>query len=1157
MVVIAGGPDPPTSSSPRTQKKRKRKRTRSSSPVSPQHTGKASTKTPNVLWVAVPRCYGPLTGEYCIVANHQVNGRPVWCNAQGDRPYWIYSDPDEGWSVTDNQTAFATGGGLLTSTHRHHGVLPHKVKVWSVGDGTGWRPCPGVQVSATQLRRQGPAEERRQSVPTTPDWSWQSRPQPRAVAMPFDGFGVEYPRGYDGGCRLTLRELKRLKRVYEQEARQLLHCDAVSLKSVLQSIGIGVHVDLKDLEHALTEARRLARQAASSTVLMQREDGMLKGVETGKRRRSTMQRVVPSSPKSPRSGDGESLPASPPTEPTGWLQMKKKTVITSFRTGRGRRNSVSNDGERRRSRVKSSEWQPFMTPVVSGAPAPPVEPVVRAPGACEAQQPLSLTEFFMLCDVLKATTQSAGDGQVGDQDTLDAFVAMGGDRAKAGEVAMDKLRSTTAEFQLALDEGVLDEIDRNQSGTVDFREFASLLSFDAAGDAIDCFTMAGGDPGDRGSRVCLLRLEEALDMLADTGAVPGSPSNVARALSAVRSQGKKVLDFVEFITTVWQPAIGGGDRAGERAQRGSRRESRQFSFHDLNSSVSGPDGRRQTVQRARDASRAVAALLRKRQSQYKPTTEELHSDVLLRRFYQLCRRLQVSAAPLSCPQDVRETGLQSGGLSASSECTLMRGGLSHFLHINAQTVHRFIVLCQAKGELIKRRNAQSRRNSAVDPSSETASDASCEGHVAKQHLLFALTKAVALCEDHDRLCPVCSPRVELEDMGYRPPGAGESIARNTGTGTTDSSSRRKVVRLPSAPRSDRKERPARKSEFAPAVMPPAGRARVYDTVPRAANAATACPAVASLQPVPVYVTASGAAVPVAAPTTVRSQPLTPRPPAGAAAATPSVGSAHCSAAGRSFLSRRADACGQTRLRRARRAPSTGGGLADRSPSPVDLSPTARHALTLLRDTCEEPSETTEQLSVPRKTGSVAATADQDVDEGGDASASPEAAESGAASPEAAAESASSGAPSAQSPNIPKDGVMERVLVHFPDAVFRTPHSLGLYFSRRGMVLIGVNQSSPFSRQGLSRYVGCRLMSAAGTPVPTPPALAAVAAEAEGGLVELSFLRQPSAMAKARDRRREVLQLLSAGQAPPAETTLRLLRTFDSGDRRRQGGGGRS
>ena len=85
---------------------------------------------------------------------------------------------------------------------------------------------------------------------------------------------------------------------------------------------------------------------------------------------------------------------------------------------------------------------------------------------------IELDEFLMVVSRAKETVNNQDD-----TDVLAAFVAMGGSEDGTGEVSVDKLLATVKEFELAIDLAhMLQEVDKDRSGRIDFNEFALLLS---------------------------------------------------------------------------------------------------------------------------------------------------------------------------------------------------------------------------------------------------------------------------------------------------------------------------------------------------------------------------------------------------------------------------------------------------------------------------------------------------------------------------------------------------------------------------------------------------------------------------------------------------------------------------------------------------------
>jgi Ca2+-binding EF-hand superfamily protein len=65
-----------------------------------------------------------------------------------------------------------------------------------------------------------------------------------------------------------------------------------------------------------------------------------------------------------------------------------------------------------------------------------------------------------------------------EQDFIDAFVAMGGNPDKSGSVQADELvRIIRVKFEMTIDiQKLIDEVDTDQSGEIEYEEFKALLS---------------------------------------------------------------------------------------------------------------------------------------------------------------------------------------------------------------------------------------------------------------------------------------------------------------------------------------------------------------------------------------------------------------------------------------------------------------------------------------------------------------------------------------------------------------------------------------------------------------------------------------------------------------------------------------------------------
>lgn len=74
--------------------------------------------------------------------------------------------------------------------------------------------------------------------------------------------------------------------------------------------------------------------------------------------------------------------------------------------------------------------------------------------------------------------QKAKQAEQNDEtDTLDAFIALGGNPDRTGEISVEKLRSTVKDFGLTIDiEKLIRETDTDHSGFIDYAEFKVMMT---------------------------------------------------------------------------------------------------------------------------------------------------------------------------------------------------------------------------------------------------------------------------------------------------------------------------------------------------------------------------------------------------------------------------------------------------------------------------------------------------------------------------------------------------------------------------------------------------------------------------------------------------------------------------------------------------------
>ena len=85
-------------------------------------------------------------------------------------------------------------------------------------------------------------------------------------------------------------------------------------------------------------------------------------------------------------------------------------------------------------------------------------------------------DFQEFLQVIEKQRDSQGDtGE--DWDMVSAFVALGWNADKSGEIDIDKLRDMINKFELTIDiEGLIEETDKDGSGLIDYGEFKAMLS---------------------------------------------------------------------------------------------------------------------------------------------------------------------------------------------------------------------------------------------------------------------------------------------------------------------------------------------------------------------------------------------------------------------------------------------------------------------------------------------------------------------------------------------------------------------------------------------------------------------------------------------------------------------------------------------------------
>ena len=72
--------------------------------------------------------------------------------------------------------------------------------------------------------------------------------------------------------------------------------------------------------------------------------------------------------------------------------------------------------------------------------------------------------------------QKQKEAHDGESDTLDAFIALGGNADKTGQISTDKLRNVVKEFDLTIDiNRLIADTDTDRSGFIDYSEFSVMM----------------------------------------------------------------------------------------------------------------------------------------------------------------------------------------------------------------------------------------------------------------------------------------------------------------------------------------------------------------------------------------------------------------------------------------------------------------------------------------------------------------------------------------------------------------------------------------------------------------------------------------------------------------------------------------------------------
>ncbi|GMH40898.1 hypothetical protein BSKO_08802 [Bryopsis sp. KO-2023] len=85
---------------------------------------------------------------------------------------------------------------------------------------------------------------------------------------------------------------------------------------------------------------------------------------------------------------------------------------------------------------------------------------------------IEFPEFLRVIEKQKEALALSND----ESDTIDAFVALGGNPDMTGEVSTEKLRQTIKEFELTIDmDALIKAADTNGTGMIEYKEFKTIL----------------------------------------------------------------------------------------------------------------------------------------------------------------------------------------------------------------------------------------------------------------------------------------------------------------------------------------------------------------------------------------------------------------------------------------------------------------------------------------------------------------------------------------------------------------------------------------------------------------------------------------------------------------------------------------------------------
>ncbi|KAF0983136.1 hypothetical protein FDP41_011114 [Naegleria fowleri] len=102
-------------------------------------------------------------------------------------------------------------------------------------------------------------------------------------------------------------------------------------------------------------------------------------------------------------------------------------------------------------------------------------------------QKLQSDEYVTIQELVNLIeNQKKQDRPVHDNETVSAFVAMGGNFDRTGVISTEKLKGAVMEFGFTVDiEGIIRDVDDDGNGTVDFDEFCQMINMKGAEEELD------------------------------------------------------------------------------------------------------------------------------------------------------------------------------------------------------------------------------------------------------------------------------------------------------------------------------------------------------------------------------------------------------------------------------------------------------------------------------------------------------------------------------------------------------------------------------------------------------------------------------------------------------------------------------------------------